>query len=165
MYKESVKVWAEEAAPFILLTSVLNQPGIGAKVCKILAEKSINVESFMTFSAPGKERVDILIEVSKEDLHTANYLLSEITKDIQAKGLLNPDLYVERLATVVIRGAGLHKRAGVILKVLELFSKHKVNVWSLITTKGIEEDEIKVWIDGRFLSEYPEALEEIKKIV
>lgn len=155
----------EETAPFILLTSVINRPGIGAEICGILASKNINVESFMGFSAPGKERIDILIEVSKDDLPTASYLLGGIAKDVQARGLLYPGLYVEELATVVLRGPGLNKRPGIISKILELFSRHNVNVWSLITTKAGEEAEVRIWIEQRFLSDYPEALDEIKNIV
>jgi len=147
------------------LASVINRPGVGAEICGILASKNINVESFMAFSAPGKERLDILIEVSKADLPVASYLLGGIAKDVQARGLLYPGLYVEDIATVVIRGPGLGKRAGVISKVLDLFSRHNVNVWSLLTTRAGEEAELRAWVEQRFLSEYPEALEEIKNVV
>lgn len=163
--ESSVKIQVESAAPFILLSSVLNKPGIGAKICDALASRGINLESFITVSAPGKERADILIEVADEDLPEANYLLSKVAREIEAKGLLSPGLYVEELVALVIQGPGLEKRAGIAAKIFKIFSKYNVNVWAFTAKRIEEESEIKALVEKRHLNEHPEIIEEIEKIV
>lgn len=160
--KDKVKVWVSQTSPFILLTSVLNRTGIGAEISDILAEKGINIEAFMAFSAPGKERIDILIEVSEEDLPVASYLLESLAKDIQARGILYPGLYVEELASLVVQGPKLYKTPGLVAKIFKLFAKKEINVWSLFATRAGDEDIIKVWVEKKILSQAPEILEEVK---
>ena len=172
-----VEVEIKTSAPFILLSSVLNKPGVGAKICESFALHNINIESFITVSVPGKERSDILIEVAHEDLDTANYLLTDITKEVEAKGLFSAGINVEELAKVIIRSPNLFKQAGIGAKLFGIFSKYNINVWALIaTTVGKEcetvgkeceikgkECEIKVLVEKRQLDEYPEIADEIKK--
>ncbi len=155
----------ERASPFILLSSVLNKPGVGAKICETLASKNINMESFITISAPGKDRADILIGVAEEDLPEATHFLSQIAKDVEAKGLLFPGLYVEELVTLVIRGIGLQKRTGIAAELLSIFSKYNANAWAFIATSIEEKAEINVLLERKHFDEHPEIIEEIKKAV
>ncbi|MBI4722650.1 MAG: hypothetical protein HY769_06605 [Candidatus Stahlbacteria bacterium] len=161
--KNLVEVEIETSAPFILLSSVMNKPGIGAKICESLALHNINIESFITVSVPGKERTDILIEVAQEDLDMANYLLSEITKEVEAKGLLSAGINVEELAKVIIRSPNLSKQAGIGAKIFGIFSKYNINVWAFIGTTAGKEFEIKVLVEKRQLDKHPEIVDEIKK--
>lgn len=158
-----VEIEIKRLAPFILISSVLNKPGVGAKICEVLASHNINIESFITVSVPGKERTDILIEVAQEDLDEANYLLSGVTEEIEAKGLLSPGINVEELTKVVVRGAKLSSQAGVGARVFKVFSKYGINVWALIVTSVGEQSEMKVLIEKRQLEEYPQIIDELKK--
>ena len=155
----------ERASPFILLSSVLNKPGVGANICETLASKNINIESFIVISVPGKDRTDILIGVAEEDLPEATHFLSQIAKDIEAKGLLFPSLYVEDLVTLVIQGIGLQKQTGIAARLMGIFYNYNVNVWAFIATSIEEKAEINVLLERKRLDEHPEIIEEIKKVV
>ena len=168
--QSQVEVAIKASTPFILLSSVLNKPGVGAKICESFALQNINIESFIIVSVPGKERTDILIEVAQEDLEAAHYLLSDITKEVEAKGLLSAGINVEELAKIIIRSPNLLKQAGIGAKLFGIFSKYNINVWALIaTTVGKEceikskECEIKVLVAKLQLDEHPEIADEIKK--
>lgn len=157
--RNQVKI--ESSAPFILLYSVINRPGIGSRICGALAEKNINIESFNVFSAPGKERVDILIEVKEDDLPEASYILREIGKEIQLHGLLQPDIFVEELVTLIVKGPTLHKRSGIAAAIFKIFSKYGVNVWSFLATRT---GETRMWVSKEALEKHPEIIEELKDL-
>ncbi len=160
-----VEIKIESATPFILLSSVLNKPGIGAKICETLASKNINIKSFITISVPGKDRTDILIEIAEEDLPETTHFLSQIAKDIEATGLLFPGLYIEELITMIIRGFDLQKRAGVAAKLLNIFSKCDVNIWAFIATNTGDKAEVSILLERKSLDKHPEIIEEIKKML
>ena len=159
------KVWVEEKTSFILLSSILNQPGIGAEICGVLAEKDINMLSFIQISAPGKERTDVLIEVAEEDLPEASYVLRDVAKKIQARGLLLPNVYEEKLVTVAIRDPKLQPQSGIAAKIFKIFSKYHTNVWAFVTTIIGKESEIKILVEKRQLDEHPQIIKEIEKVL
>lgn len=160
-----MEIEIKESAPFILLSSVLNKPGVGAKVCEALASHNINIESLITVSVPGKERTDILIEVAQEDLDEANYLLSEVTEEIEAKGLLSPGINVEELTKLIIKTPKLAEQPGIGAKVFSIFSKHKINVWALVVTSVGDKSEMKILVEKQQIQEHPEVISEIKRTV
>jgi acetolactate synthase small subunit len=154
-----------ERAPFILISSVLNKPGVGATICEALASHDINIESFVVVSVPGKERTDILLEVSRNAVEEANHLLSEITSEVAATGLLSPGINVEKLTKMIIRTPGVRQQPGMGAKMLRIFQKYDVNVWALIVTGIGNRSEIKALIESRSLADHPEIVPEIMAVL
>lgn len=157
--KIGIKV--ENSAPFILLSSVVNQPGIGARICSALLKKGINIDSFNVFSAPGKERVDILIELNEKDLPEASYLLRELGKKIQLHRLLQPDLYIEELSALTVKLPAVCSYTLIAEKIFNIFASYAINVWSFITTRA---GEIRMWVSKEALDNHPEIIEELKSL-
>lgn len=155
-----VEIKMEKAAPFILLSSVANKPGIGAKICASLAEHDINIESLHAFSVPGKEKVDILIELSEEYLAEASYFLGRLAKEIQMQGLLYPNIYIEELLTLVISGRDFAKSPGIAAKIFHIFSTCNINIWAF---SGTRAGEMRIWVDKNTIDKSTDIFEYIKQ--
>lgn len=161
--KKETKNWEvkiEKTSPFILLPEVINKPGVGAKICNLLAEHKINIESLNVFSVPGKEKVDVLIEIDEKLLAKASYFLGKLAKDIQTKGLLSPNIYVEELVTIVVYGKNFAQSPGIAAIIFNVFNAYSINVWAF---SGVRSNEIRIWVGKEAVSKTPTILKELKK--
>ncbi|MDD5530355.1 MAG: ACT domain-containing protein [bacterium] len=160
MSNSKIEVKIDKASPFILLSSVLNKPGVGVKICTTLSEHNINIESLNVFSVPGKDKVDILVEVEETDLAEATYFLGRLAKEIQMQGLLYPNVYVEELVTIVLYGGNLAQKKGVAATIFNIFNNRNMNVWAFSANKA---GEIRIWVDKKAIEEFPNITKDLSE--
>jgi aspartate kinase len=115
----------------LTVTGVPDQPGVAARLFRVLAEGSINVDMIeQNVSVAGT--TDISFTVSHEDLHAASGVVDSLRDELGATGSsADPDI-----ATVSIIGAGMKTQPGVTASMFETLAGEGINI-EMISTSSI----------------------------
>jgi len=115
----------------LTVTGVPDRPGIAARLFRVLAGRSINVDMIeQNVSLHGT--TDISFTVAHEDLEAATAVVAELEGDIGATGSTSdPDI-----ATVSIVGAGMKTQPGVTAAMFETLAAEGINI-EMISTSSI----------------------------
>lgn len=115
----------------LTVTGVPDRPGIAARLFRVLADRSINVDMIeQNVSIHGT--TDISFTVAHEDLEAATAVVAELEGDIGATGSTSdPDI-----ATVSIVGAGMKTQPGVTATMFETLAAEGINI-EMISTSSI----------------------------
>src|SRR5437868_4732277 len=113
------------------ILGVPDQPGIAARVFRLLADAGVNVDMIVqNVSAAG--HTDISFTLPKDDVPAAERILQELAGEIQAAGVTcDPDV-----AKVSLIGAGMKSHPGVAADMFDALAEAGVNI-EIISTSSI----------------------------
>ena len=113
------------------ILGVPDQPGIAARVFRLLADAGVNVDMIVqNVSAAG--HTDISFTLPKDDVPAAERILQELAGEIQAAGVTcDPDI-----AKVSLIGAGMKSHPGVAADMFDALAEAGVNI-EIISTSSI----------------------------
>jgi aspartate kinase len=113
------------------ILGVPDQPGIAARVFRLLADAGVNVDMIVqNVSAAG--HTDISFTLPKEDVPVAERILQDLAGDIEAAGVTcDPDI-----AKVSLIGAGMKSHPGVAADMFDALAEAGVNI-EIISTSSI----------------------------
>jgi aspartate kinase len=113
------------------ILGVPDQPGIAARVFRLLADAGVNVDMIVqNVSAAG--HTDISFTLPKDDVPVAERILQDLAGDIEAAGVTcDPDI-----AKVSLIGAGMKSHPGVAADMFDALAEAGVNI-EIISTSSI----------------------------
>jgi aspartate kinase len=113
------------------ILGVPDQPGIAARVFRLLADAGVNVDMIVqNVSAAG--HTDISFTLPKDDVPQAERILQQLAGDIEASGVTcDPDI-----AKVSLIGAGMKSHPGVAADMFDALAEAGVNI-EIISTSSI----------------------------
>jgi aspartate kinase len=124
----------EKGEAKVLLQSVVDKPGVVAKIFGMLAEKHISVDMIIQNTATGSSDVsstDVTFTVAKTDLARVKPLIEELARSIGAKGAQ----YDEDIVKVSIVGLGMRSHAGIAARMFEILAHESINIQAISTSE------------------------------
>ena len=118
----------------VLLQSVVDKPGVVAKVFGMLAQKNISVDMIIQNTATGSSDVastDVTFTVAKTDLARVKPLIEELARSVGAKGTQ----YDEDIVKVSIVGLGMRSHAGTAARMFEILAHESINIQAISTSE------------------------------
>ncbi len=118
----------------VLLQSVVDKPGVVAKVFGSLAEKNISVDMIIQNTASGSSdgaSTDVTFTIPKSDLTRAKPLIDEIARSVDAKGTQ----YDEDIVKVSIVGLGMRSHAGIAARMFQILADESINIQAISTSE------------------------------
>jgi aspartate kinase len=118
----------------VLLQSVVDKPGVVAKIFGGLAEKNISVDMIIQNTATGSEdatSTDVTFTVAKTDLARAKPLIEELARSVGAKGTQ----YDEDIVKVSIVGLGMRSHAGIAARMFQILAQESINIQAISTSE------------------------------
>jgi aspartate kinase len=115
----------------ITLQSVIDQPGVAARIFGPLAESTINVDMIVQNASVEEGRTDLTFTVAKADLRGAVELLEASRAEIGFKRLLS-DADVVKISVI---GVGMRSHAGVAQLMFKALSDKGINIQVISTSE------------------------------
>ena len=115
----------------ITLQSVVDQPGVAARIFGPLAESTINVDMIVQNASVEEGRTDLTFTVAKADLRGAVELLEASRAEIGFKRLLS-DADVVKISVI---GVGMRSHAGVAQLMFKALSDKGINIQVISTSE------------------------------
>ena len=115
----------------ITLQSVMDQPGVAARIFGPLAESTINVDMIVQNVSVEEGRTDLTFTVAKADLRAAVELLESNREDIGYKRLLS-DADVVKVSVI---GVGMRSHAGVAQSMFMALAEKGINIQVISTSE------------------------------
>ena len=115
----------------ITLQSVMDQPGVAARIFGPLAESTINVDMIVQNVSVEEGRTDLTFTVAKADLRAAVELLESNRDDIGYKRLLS-DADVVKVSVI---GVGMRSHAGVAQSMFMALAEKGINIQVISTSE------------------------------
>ena len=116
----------------ITIRSVLDRPGIAARIFQDLAAASVNVDIIVQ-NISDKGHTDISFTVPLDDLSTARSVVSELTDEVEGAGIVVD----ENVAKVSMVGIGMRSHSGVAYRMFEALAESGINI-EMISTSEIK---------------------------
>lgn len=114
----------------VTLTETPDKVGVAYRICKILSDGDIYVDSVM-LSAPYRGRQDVSLCVKRQDATKAREILFA-----QQQYLEFSDVTVTpNAAKIALIGAGFHTQKGVAAKILEVLYQNDINIMMIFTSE------------------------------
>ncbi|MCS7152062.1 MAG: ACT domain-containing protein [Endomicrobia bacterium] len=114
------------------ILDVPDRPGVAGKIFGALAKENINIDMIIQSAARGRKN-DISFTISYNDLKKAVEVLEEVSKELNAGGVV----YEDNMAKVSIIGVGMKSHPGVAAKMFETLGKENINI-EMISTSEIK---------------------------
>jgi aspartate kinase len=118
----------------VLLQSVVDKPGVVAKIFGALAEKNIAVDMIIQNTAAGSSDIsstDVTFTVAKTDLARVKPLIEELARAVGGKGVQ----YDEEIVKVSIVGLGMRSHAGIAARMFEILAHESINIQAISTSE------------------------------
>jgi len=118
----------------VLLQSVVDKPGVVAKIFGTLAEKNISVDMIIQNTAVGSAdatSTDVTFTIAKTDLARARPLIEELARSVGAKG----SQYDEDIVKVSIVGLGMRSHAGIAARMFQILADESINIQAISTSE------------------------------
>ena len=115
----------------VTVTGVPDQPGIAARLFRLLADADVNVDMIVQ-NTSDHGVTDISFTVPHEDLPASQEITSNLAAEISATGVTS-DAGIARVSLV---GAGMKSNPGVAAKTFETLAKEGINI-EMISTSAI----------------------------
>jgi aspartate kinase len=115
----------------VTVTGVPDQPGIAARLFRLLADADVNVDMIVQ-NTSDHGVTDISFTVPHEDLPASQEITSTLATEISATGVTS-DASIARVSLV---GAGMKSNPGVAAKTFETLAKEGINI-EMISTSAI----------------------------
>jgi aspartate kinase len=118
----------------VLLQSVVDKPGVVAKIFGALAEKNIAVDMIIQNTAAGSSDVsstDVTFTVAKTDLARVKPLIEELARAVGGKGVQ----YDEEIVKVSIVGLGMRSHAGIAARMFDILARESINIQAISTSE------------------------------
>ncbi len=118
----------------VLLQSVVDKPGVVAKIFGALADKNIAVDMIIQNTAAGSSDVsstDVTFTVAKTDLARVKPLIEELARAVGGKGVQ----YDEEIVKVSIVGLGMRSHAGIAARMFEILARESINIQAISTSE------------------------------
>ncbi len=114
----------------LTIAMVPDQPGIAAKIFKIIAEEKINIDMIIQ-NVSEKGFTDVSFTVPRPEMKKARRILEEIAERIGA-GSVTSD---EKIAKVSVVGVGMKSHPGVAATMFEALASLKINIMMISTSE------------------------------
>ena len=124
----------------VTIVGVPDKPGIAAKIFKILAAHTVNVDMIIQNKSISN-KTDLSFTIMKSDLRKALPIVKKAARDVRAKSVMTD----EKIAKISIVGVGMRSHSGVAFKVFSALAEKKINI-DMISTSEIK---ISCVIDGK----------------
>src|SRR5882672_9636162 len=123
----------EKAEAKVQLHSVMDKPGVVAKIFGSLAEKNISVDMIIQNTAAGDagNSTDVTFTVPKADLARVKGHIEEIGRSVGATGVR----YDEDIVKVSIVGLGMRSHAGIAAKMFKILASENINIQAISTSE------------------------------
>ena len=115
----------------VTVTGVPDQPGIAARLFRLLADADVNVDMIVQ-NTSDHGVTDISFTVPHEDLATSEEITTTLAKEIAATGVTSD----HGIARVSLVGAGMKSNPGVAAKTFETLAAEGINI-EMISTSAI----------------------------
>lgn len=114
----------------ITLTETPDRVGVAYRICKVLGDSDIYVDSVM-LSAPYHGRQEVGLCIKRQDVQQAREILLS-----QQQYLEFSDVSInENAAKIALIGAGFHTHKGVAAKILEVLYQNDINIMMIFTSE------------------------------
>ena len=117
----------------VTLRNIPDQPGIAAKIFKVLGDSGIVVDMIVQSQGAGNT-TNISLTVPSESINLAFDKLSALIKSDMKDATIDIDKDIAKLSVV---GEGMRNHAGVAYKIFEVLGKENINI-EMITTSEIK---------------------------
>ncbi|MCH7589633.1 aspartate kinase [PVC group bacterium] len=115
----------------ITIQQVSDQPGIAARIFRVLADEGINIDMIVQ-NISDKGLTDVSFTTPVAELKKAISVSEKIVKDIGASRVVSND----KVAKLSVIGAGMRSHPGVAADMFEALAEEKINI-EMITTSEI----------------------------
>jgi aspartate kinase len=117
----------------VLLHSVMDKPGVVAKIFGGLAEKNISVDMIIQNTSTGTEgaSTDVTFTVAKTDLARVKPLIEELARETGARSVQ----YDEDIVKVSIVGLGMRSHAGIAARMFQILAHESINIQAISTSE------------------------------
>jgi aspartate kinase len=118
----------------VLLQSVMDKPGVVAKIFGSLAEKNISIDMIIQNTSTGTDegaKTDVTFTVAKTDLTRVKPLIEELARSVGARSVQ----YDEDIVKVSIVGLGMRSHAGIAARMFELLARESINIQAISTSE------------------------------
>lgn len=116
----------------ITIFKVPDQPGVAAKIFKILADEKINVDMIIQNKTQTKT-TDLSFTVFKSELDSALKIVEKARRVVKATQVVCD----QSIAKVSVVGVGMRSHSGVASKMFNALAKRKINI-DMISTSEIK---------------------------
>ncbi len=115
----------------ITILGVPDKPGIAARLFKTIADANIVVDMIVQNISSDGKATDISFTVPKTDKEKAVKISEELSKELEAKGVMVDD----NISKVSIVGVGMKTHSGVAAKMFETLANHGINIMMISTSE------------------------------
>jgi aspartate kinase len=116
----------------VLLHSVMDKPGVVAKIFGGLAEKNISVDMIIqNTSTADTASTDVTFTVAKTDLARVKPLIEELARSVGARSVQ----YDEDIVKVSIVGLGMRSHAGIAARMFHILAEESINIQAISTSE------------------------------
>jgi len=116
----------------VLLHSVMDKPGVVAKIFGGLAEKNISVDMIIqNTSTADTASTDVTFTVAKTDLARVKPLIEELGRSVGARSVQ----YDEDIVKVSIVGLGMRSHAGIAARMFHILAEESINIQAISTSE------------------------------
>lgn len=112
------------------ISDVSDQPGVAAKIFKILAENHININMIVQSSSRSGKN-DISFTIEEADVPDAKRVMEKILQEVGAKEYY----FDENIGIISIVGIGMRSHPGVAQKMFEVLAKNNINIQMISTSE------------------------------
>jgi len=116
----------------VTIRSVLDRPGMAARIFKELAAAHVNVDIIVQ-NVSDKGHTDISFTIPLDDLSRARSVVAELTFKVDGAGITVD----ENVAKVSIVGIGMRSHSGVAYRMFEALAESGINI-EMISTSEIK---------------------------
>jgi len=118
----------------VLLQSVVDKPGVVAKIFGALAAENISVDMIIQNTSTGSAdaaSTDVTFTVAKTDLNRVKPLIEELGRSVGAKAVQ----YDEDIVKVSIVGLGMKSHAGIAARMFDILARESINIQAISTSE------------------------------
>jgi len=126
----------------ITLMHLADEPGIVARICRVMADANIIVDMIVQGRSSTKDVANLTFTVGKRDLDKAIKALEDAQSDIGFGGVKSDD----KVCKFFIVGIGMRSHTGVAQTMFEALAERNINVQVIATS----EIKISVLIDAEY---------------
>ncbi len=123
----------------ITIFKIPDQPGVAAKIFKILADDKVNVDMIIQNKSETKT-TDLTFTVQKSELDSALKAIERARKAVRGTHTTCD----QKVAKVSVVGVGMKSHSGVASKMFDALAKKKINIQMISTS----EIKISVVVEG-----------------
>lgn len=112
------------------ILGIPNQPGMGARVFRALADSKIHVDMIL-YNNVADEQSNLSFLIWKKDIPAAKEVAEIFINDVGGKGIL----VEEDFARISIIGRGLHNPSGIVAEMFAAFGNENINMQMISTSE------------------------------